>query len=98
MIAIKPKEFKDFIHKTDGTKVYVSPDAKTYSLEELQRVVGGYIEIVRLTAEVMMIVNEEGKVNGLPVNENATKLLRTCLLTDDFIVGDALVCDAHHID
>ena len=89
---------KDFIFKTDGTKIKVAPDAKTYSLEELQRIVGGYIEIKRITDECLMVVNEEGKLNGLPINDRATKLYQTCILTDDFIVGDALFCDIHHID
>ena len=89
---------KDFIFKADGAKVYIAPDARTYSLEELQRIVGGYIEIKRITDECLMVVNEEGKLNGLPINDRATKLYRTCILTDDFIVGDALFCDIHHID
>lgn len=45
-----------------------------------------------------MVVNEEGKLNGLPMNDKATDLLRLCKDTTDFIVGDVLVCDKDHID
>lgn len=39
----------DYIIKTDGKKIKVAPEKKTYSLEELQSIVGGYIEIVWLS-------------------------------------------------
>lgn len=38
------------------------------TLEEWQRLVGGYIEVVTLTPHLLMIVNEEGKILGLPDN------------------------------
>lgn len=36
-------------------------------LKVLQELVGGYIETVRFN-DITMIINEEGKLNGLPVN------------------------------
>lgn len=88
----------DYIIKTDGKKIKVAPEKKTYSLEELQSIVGGYIEIVWLSQFYLMVVNEEGKLNGLPMNDKATDLLRLCKDTTDFIVGDVLVCEKDHID
>ena len=88
----------DYIIKTDGTKIKVAPDAKTYTLEEMQEIVGGYIEFVWLSPFYLMVVNEEGKLNGLPMNETATDLLRLYKDTTDFIVGDVLVCEKDHID
>lgn len=38
------------------------------SLENLQRTVGGYIETVGLTESDVIIVNEEGKLQGLERN------------------------------
>lgn len=38
------------------------------SLESLQREVGGYIEAVTLTSDCALIVNEEGRLIGLPYN------------------------------
>lgn len=34
-------------------------------LEELQKFVGGYIEVVPLTENILLICNEEGKIKGL---------------------------------
>lgn len=38
------------------------------SLESLQREVGGYIEAVTLFSDCALIVNEEGRLIGLPYN------------------------------
>lgn len=88
----------DYIIKTDGTKIKIAPDAKTYTLEEMQEIVGGYIEFVWLSPFYLMVVNEDGKLNGLQLNESATDLLRLYKDTTDFIVGDVLVCEKDHID
>jgi hypothetical protein len=77
--------------KTDGTVVEVKPSkGKHFNLQELQKFVGGYIELVYLPNNRIMVVNEEGKVDGLPVNERATNMITF----DDVIVGDVLVCDS----
>ena len=84
---------KDIIYKANGEVIETSPKNGTYyTLEELKEIVGGYIEIVRLNKNEIMVVNEEGKLINLPHNENATILFRLCLDTIDFIVGDVLVC------
>ena len=38
------------------------------NLEDLQALVGGYIEIVHVNADMVAIVNEEGKLKKLPKN------------------------------
>ena len=38
------------------------------TLEDLQEIVGGYIEVVRFAEDCAVIVNEEGKLQGLPAN------------------------------
>ncbi len=38
------------------------------TLDKLQELVGGWIETVFLPHNIFMIVNEEGKLNGLPIN------------------------------
>lgn len=38
------------------------------TLEALQKVVGGYIETVAVTTDVVAIVNEEGRILGLSPN------------------------------
>ncbi len=37
-------------------------------LEDFQQLVGGYIETVTVNEELILIVNEEGKLKGLPGN------------------------------
>jgi hypothetical protein len=63
-------------------------------LEQLQAAVGGYIETIALTPGLVMVINEEGKVYGLPANDTATRLTQhyaAGLLPWDRIVGPALV-------
>lgn len=71
------------------------------TLKELQEAVGGHIETVpsvladEWTGEpggkVIMVINEEGKLKGLPVNTTATLLSQ---LLFDNIVGNAVLCEA----
>ena len=85
------------IIKTDGTRFNIEPKNKTdFQLSELQEIVGGYIDILPLSKSQCMVVNEEGKVHGLPYNPLAT----TCAYIagiKDIIVGDVLVCDIKKI-
>ena len=39
-----------------------------HTLENLQKTVGGYIETVTISTDVVIICNEEGKLLGLPHN------------------------------
>ena len=43
------------------------------ALEEAQAVVGGYVEIVP-TSHGQLLVNEEGRLKGLPQNPEASKI------------------------
>lgn len=62
------------------------------SLEGMQRAVGGYIEpIYPFDEEVCIICNEEGKINGLPLNrslrdEDTGKVV-------EIIAGPCFICD-----
>jgi hypothetical protein len=82
---------------TDGLHKNVEPSNGTdFSLEELNKFVGGYIEIVRLSKSQVMVVNEEGKIMGLDPNLYAT-LLAQIAGHRDTIVGNVLVCDINKI-
>lgn len=82
---------------TDGAKKNVEPSNGTdFSLDELRGFVGGHIELVRLSKSQVMVVNEEGKVDDLPQNENATMLVNIAGIRD-VIVGNVLVCDINKI-
>lgn len=73
---------------------YTPKNGKTFELDEMQGIVGGYIEIINLKDGRMMIVDEEGKLNNKEVNIPATNILRRDHYTTDYIVGTAIVCDA----
>ena len=70
----------------------------TFELEEMQEIVGGYIEVIRLNDGRIIIVNEEGLLQGLPVNIEATNILRRDHSTTQYIVGNAIVCDADMVE
>lgn len=89
VIAITPENTHYPIHCDDG---------ETMALQSLQGMVEGPIETVPSALSptwarepvdnILLIVNEEGKLMGLPHNENATAL---SLLLDDEIVGNAIL-------
>ena len=82
------------IYKTSGDIIDVEPkNGKDFKLAELQAIVGGYIEIVYLDSKHIMVVNEEGKIDGLDINVNATNLVDGY----DIIVGDVLVCESKQV-
>lgn len=74
-------------------------DGISFSLEELQTVVGGHIEIVALFDGRMMVLNEEGKLDNLPVNVVATGMFNhPPRAWFDPICGNVLVCYANWLD
>jgi len=65
-----------------------------YTLEELQAIVGGYIQMVDLADGRVMVLNEEGKLKDLPYNWQATNLFNAGVRVWFVpIAGDVLVCD-----
>jgi hypothetical protein len=78
---------------TDGRVVSFEYDPRDGgSLTQLQGVVGGWIESVPTSGEYTMYCHEEGKLEGLPLNPKATKLVRAYLHEGDYIAGDVVVC------
>ena len=57
------------------------------TLESAQEFVGGMVEGVSFPNGDYLIVNEEGKLMGLDLNEKATKLWRDTFDNDNFITG-----------
>ena len=62
------------------------PEKSEAELEWMQKQVGGYIETVSCNGPIM-IINEEGKINRLPVNTLATMIYGM----GDFIAGNTLL-------
>ena len=81
--------------RVDGTIDPVVPkNGEDFTLEELQAFVGGCIEIVHPPSQAgaILVVNEEGRLRGLPLNGIATAVYGL-----DFVVGDALLCHTSQV-
>ena len=77
---------------------YTPKNGKTFALTEMQEIIGGYVEPIRLNDGRMIIVDEDGKSKGKAVNIPATNILRRDHFTADYIVGTAIVCDTDMIE
>lgn len=89
-MGARKKKLSQWI-KADGTAETVSPQGKKWSLPEIQKMVGGYFEIIlhtRLKAGLVLLVNEDGRSLGLPDNAQASAA------AGQRIVGDALIVPA----
>jgi len=49
-------------------------DSHEPTLEELQKLVGGYIEVFTMNNGDNLIWNEEGMLQNLPINDEATQM------------------------
>jgi len=82
--------------KSNGSEVELKPEnGKHFSLKELQGCVDGFIEIVESSDGRLIVLNEEGKLKGLPVNQKASTLYKYA--GHDVIVGDVLICNKKEI-
>ena len=96
----QPTEIKTakIVYPDKDSEDYTPKNGTTFELEEMQEIVGGYIEIIRLNDGRMIIVDEEGKSKNKAVNIPATNILRRDHYTTDYIVGTAIVCDADMVE
>jgi hypothetical protein len=62
----------------------------------MQDLVGGYIEVLWLKDGNVLVVNEEGKINGLDYNETATEVVQANGM-DDIIVGNAILMESRYL-
>ena len=96
----QPTETKaaKIIYTDKEAEDYTPKNGKTFGLTEMQEIVGGYVEPIRLNDGRMIIVDEDGKSKDKAVNIPATNILRRDHYTTDYIVGTAIVCDADMIE
>jgi|TARA_Y100000310_G_scaffold50681_2_gene46730 hypothetical protein len=83
------------IFRTNNLHEYnIVPDngEPTYRLAQLQSIVDGYIELVYLLNGQIMVVNEEGLVRQLPVNQAATEI------ASQLIVGNVILIEGDEIE
>ena len=96
----QPTETKSakIIYTDKEAEDYTPKNGKTFELTEMQEIIGGYVEPIRLNDGRMIIVDEDGKSNDKTVNIPATNILRRDHFTTDYIVGTVIVCDADMIE
>jgi hypothetical protein len=70
---------------------------KIITLKEMQDCVEGYIEFVWLKDGKILVVNEDGKIQGLESNHIATGIIMSQGI-NDHIVGNALLIDSKYVD
>ena len=85
-----------------GVAVYTVEDVepangRDFSLEELQGYVDGLIEIVSLYDGRLMVLNDEGLINGLPINPLATAIYQNATGVNDYILGNVLICQDNEV-
>ena len=82
----------------------IEPENGKFTLEQLQSIVEGYIEVVHIGEKELMVVNKEGLLRNMEVNDVATTYLnvRKLLVGENPvttpIVGVALFCKSSEID
>ena len=69
------------------------PKGEEFTLGELQKAVGGYIEIVSVPpwSDIILIVDEEGRLKHKRCNEAASEM------AGQYIVGDAVLMERKDI-
>ena len=79
------------LFKVDGTVENVMPANGTdFTLEELQKMVGGLIQVVPVFRTKLIVVDEEGRLKNYKHNVIASLLVAGQVKGD--IVGDMLLC------
>jgi hypothetical protein len=89
----------EITYKDITPELKIIEDAKQEpDLKAAQEFVGGYVEGIAFPNGDYLIINEEGKLIGLPINEQATKLWKETFDNDnyitgrdDFVVGNAIL-------
>lgn len=89
-----PKDAIGVVVKADGT-VEVRPPEKgrQYKLEEMQKIVGGIIQVVPLPVGVV-VCDEEGLYKDYKINELATRACDGHVIMKGGMMGDVLFCRA----
>lgn len=85
--------------KVDGSIATVKPKNGTdFKLSELQELVGGYIQVISVNDDMLLVIDEEGKLKNSPFNPLATNIAKGFVRDDDFIVGNALHCKSSEVE
>jgi hypothetical protein len=77
----------------NGSTREVTPaKGSSFTLKELQTMVGGDVQMIDVPDGRKMFLHERGKYEALARNEGATVLVQRWLAFDDYIAGDVVLC------
>ena len=78
--------------KANGEQIDVTPkNGKDFKFEELKEMIGGWIEIVRLRDDKILVVDEEGMCKEKDINPVAS------LMAGFTVVGDVVFCNNNQV-
>jgi hypothetical protein len=84
-----------FIPVECDSREVLPANGKDFTLEELQALVGGWIEYLYLPDGRILVINEEGKMMAMKYNCSASIYgVQAGIAHDDFVVGDAVLCSS----
>lgn len=87
---------------SDGRREDHGKQADLIKLGTLQKIVGGYIEMIRLgqNSEYFIVINEDGIGKDLPINFMATRVCHEAkaIFAEDCIVGNAVILHNSEFD
>lgn len=97
------KQLNATLYKADGSKESFVLDTKT-SLETLQKLVGGYIEVIHIVDAIEslkqgepvgkdLVINEEGRLLNLPFNPWSYSIGKNSIWQDEIFFGDVILID-----
>tara|TARA_R110000822_G_scaffold175101_1_gene314802 strand:+ start:125 stop:412 length:288 start_codon:yes stop_codon:yes gene_type:complete len=95
MLSINPNKIKIMskLYKTDGTIEDFNPaNGKEFTLDEMQKAVGGYIELVYLPNNEVLVVDEEGMIKEKLFNKKISEMIMKP------IVGNVILCKRSQIN
>ena len=97
----KKISFNDYVKANTDEDQFKVIDLKknTPTLKEAQEFVGGMVECITFPNGDLLIINEEGKLIGLPLNPEATLLWKMTFDNDNYVTGrkDVVVGPAIYI-
>ena len=84
----------------DGAESTITPANPTegFTLTELYAAIGAdIIEVVYLDDGRLMVIDEEGKLNGKQPNRLASEIAESVLQSNDYIVGNAVIASTQEV-
>ena len=98
LVLITKKRATRIIRANGQVEIVAPKNGVDFKLDEMQAIVGGYIQVVPLKYNMQIVCDEEGKLKGYPVNRLATDVWEdTFGKGTDIIVGDVLICSQTQI-